>query len=165
MNRGLAGLRLLPETHRSLGPTSQFCLPHQPYHHLVIPILRRRSIPIPQWRLTTLESKHSPKHNANIIGTMAFVSIVATRAMSSATARYGALSTNSIMHILRRFLNSRKTTKSGCSRSHVVGRFSVLLQVHSSIRRVFFASKCFFWFDFNTLSCLARLRSIYLFYR
>ena len=41
--------------------------------------------------------------------------------MSSATARCGARDTNSIVYVLRRFLDNRKTTKSGCSRSHAVG--------------------------------------------
>ena len=77
------------------------------------------------------------------------VSIVATPTMSSATARCGARDTNSIVHVLWRFFDNRKMTKSGCSRIHGVGclpllTVSMLLQVRSAIRRVFFASKFFF---------------------
>ena len=83
--------------------------------------------------------------NANIVVTMAFVSIVVTSAMSYATTRYGDLDTNSTVHFLRWFLNNRKTKKSGCIRCHAPGRFllptsSVLLQV---VGRVCFASLSF----------------------
>ena len=74
---------------------------------------------------------------------------MATPTMSSATARCGARDTNSIVHVLWRFFDNRKMTKSGCSRIHGVGclpllTVSMLLQVRSAIRRVFFASKFFF---------------------
>ena len=101
---------------------------------------------------------------------MASASIVVTPTISYATTWCGALDTNPTVHVLRRFLDNRKTTKFGCTRSHAAGHFplptfSVLPHVVSTIRRIFFASKSLFWVEFNTLSCLARLRSIYLFYR
>ena len=54
--------------------------------------------------------------------------------------------TNSTVHVLCRFPDNRKTTMSGCCRSHAIGcfslpTFSVLPQVVSSIRRIFFATK------------------------
>ena len=88
--------------------------------------------------------------NDNINVTMASAYIVGPPIMSSATVRCEVLSINPTVHILRRFLDNRKMTKSGCSRSHVVGRFplpnfSVLLQLSYAIRTFYFASKSLFW--------------------
>ena len=94
--------------------------------------------------------------NDNIDVTMAFPSIVVPPAMSSATARdinptvhvsQRFLDNKKlIMHVLPWFVDNRKMSKSGCSRSHVAGHisspyFSVLLQVSHARRRIYVASK------------------------
>ena len=64
--------------------------------------------------------------NDNIDVTIASAYIVGPLAMLFATARCEVLGINPIVHVLRRFLDNMKTTKSGCSRSHAVGHFPFL---------------------------------------